>query len=165
MDANGGIFPVAFGVIDNENVANWEWFLRHLKWALLSVLAAAVIAAFVFLSNRQKGLVETIKAVFPGCPHGFCMHNPAENFCKKVKNVQLVELLWKATRESTRDLFEENMGKIREIDSGAYDWLMDLADPVHWAEAFLQGKRYGHLLLRHSMHGSLKHRINQQGIC
>src|SRR5271169_4141729 len=34
VDANGSLFPLAFGVVDAENKDNWLWFLRLLRSAI-----------------------------------------------------------------------------------------------------------------------------------
>src|SRR5437667_3635062 len=54
-------------------------------------------------------------------------------------------MLWKAARAMSEEEFDKVLQEIGEIDQRAPKWLLDHADPVHWAEFLFQGKRYGHL--------------------
>ncbi len=32
VDANNGLYPLAFAICEGKNAASWRWFLRHLKF-------------------------------------------------------------------------------------------------------------------------------------
>ena len=72
------IFPVAIALtVDNENKDGWVWFLTALR-ACIPLLDAehpkegVAYKLFTFISDRQKGLIEAMKEVFPSNHHCFC---------------------------------------------------------------------------------------------
>jgi len=101
--------------------------------------------SLVFLSDRQKGLLESVECVFPNSAHGFCMKHLEENFHKQFKNVELKKLLWKAARALTKEEFDETLDNMKQINPRTVPWLYANAHPVHWAELYFRGRRYGHL--------------------
>ncbi|XP_057516149.1 uncharacterized protein LOC130797526 [Amaranthus tricolor] len=69
-DGNNNIFPVAWAVVETENVETWTWFLNLLVEDLKSVSSSsswvqAGCEDFTFMSDRQKGLIEALNAVVP----------------------------------------------------------------------------------------------------
>lgn len=153
VDANGSLFPVAYAVIDAENDANWFWFLEHLR----NVLQAETTHIFcdadnsaesdelVFLSDRQKGLIEGVDRLFPHSPHAYCLRHLEDNMHKQFKHPDLKTLLWKAARATTETDFNKCLQDMRLIDPDCVDWLLGTANPEHWADLYFKGKRYGHL--------------------
>src|SRR5579859_580893 len=116
IDANGCLFPLAHTVVDAENDNNWLWFLHLLLTVVQShALQSLIDKALVFLSDRQKGLVEGVEKVFVGCPHGYCLKHLEANLIKEFKNSKLSEFLWKAASATTQPMFDkalEDMAKI-----------------------------------------------------
>src|SRR5579859_6524714 len=100
VNAMGQLFPLAFAVVDAENDSNWLWFLDTLCKSIITPHAPGFLENdnLVLLSDRQKGLIDGVGAVFPDCPHGYCLRHLQENFHKVFKNVELKELLWRAAR-------------------------------------------------------------------
>lgn len=49
-DANDGMYPIAWAVVEAENTESWSWFLINLK----SDLGIENDGAFTFISDRQK---------------------------------------------------------------------------------------------------------------
>ena len=49
--------------------------------------------SLVLLSDRQKGLLDGVEAVFPTNSHGYCLRHLEENFHKQFKNSDLKALL------------------------------------------------------------------------
>jgi transposase-like protein len=93
-DANGSLFPVAFGIVDIENNDNWLWFLQLLYRIVIENCPEFLQPkTLTFLSDRQKGLLEAVEQVFPDSPHGYCLKHLEENFHKVFKNVELCSLL------------------------------------------------------------------------
>ena len=71
----------------------------------------------VFLSDRQKGLLEGVPLIFPGCPHGYCLRHLYENLHKNFKNPALRHLLWDAARAVTSEEYNNALEKMRAITS------------------------------------------------
>ena len=142
IDAAGQLFPLAFAVVNAENDDNWRWFLSKLREIL--ELPNENLRTITFLSDRQKGLVDGVDSVFPGAYHGFCMRHLSENFRKTFKNPLLVSRLWAAARASTVSKYNEEMAKMREIDTKTEAWFDDTTAPIFWSDAHFSGHRYGH---------------------
>lgn len=142
FDADGGLFPLAFGVVDVENDESWMWFLSELHKAL--EMNSENILQLTFLSNGQKGIVDAVRRKFPNSCHAFCMRFLSESVGREFKNSRLVHLLWKAAYATTSIVFKQKMAEIEEISPEAAKWMQQFP-PSHWALVYFEGTRYGHL--------------------
>ncbi|XP_045088290.1 uncharacterized protein [Aegilops tauschii subsp. strangulata] len=78
-DANNNMYPIAFGVVGVEDTVNWSWFLTELKYAL-GGSEEGKFGKYTFMSDRQKGLLNAVTAVFPNCHHRYCLRHIYANF-------------------------------------------------------------------------------------
>ena len=72
--------------------------------------------SLIFLSDRQKGLLDGVQNVFPGCPHGYCLCHLEDNFHREFKNP---DLKWKAACAISKDGFDEALNKMNGINPRA----------------------------------------------
>ncbi|KAL9261041.1 hypothetical protein AKJ16_DCAP10534 [Drosera capensis] len=142
FDGDGALFPIAFGVVDDENDENWMWFLSELH-NLLEVNTENM-PRLTILSDRQKGVVEGVEANFPTAFHGFCMRHLSESFRKEFNNQPLVNLLWEAAQALTVIEFESKVLEIEEVSQDAAYWIRRIP-PRLWATSYFEGSRLGHL--------------------
>ncbi|KAK6911367.1 Transposase, MuDR, plant [Dillenia turbinata] len=142
FDGDGALFPVAFGVVDEENDENWMWFLSELHNLL--EMNTENMPRLTILSDRQKGIVDGVEANFPTAFHGFCMRHLSDSFRKEFNNTMLVNLLWEAAHALTVIEFEAKVLEIEEISQDAAYWIRRIP-PRLWATAYFEGTRFGHL--------------------
>ncbi|KAL5561103.1 hypothetical protein UlMin_030850 [Ulmus minor] len=142
FDADGELFPLAFGVVDVENDESWMWFLSELQKAL--EMNSEKLPKLTFLSDGQKGIVDAVRMKFPNSFDAYCMRHLSESIGKEFKNSRLVHLLWKAAYSTTTIGFKEKMVEIEEVSSEAAKWLRQF-HPSRWALVYSEGTRYGHL--------------------
>ncbi|XP_058208614.1 uncharacterized protein LOC131321721 [Rhododendron vialii] len=142
FDGDGALFPLAFGVVDEENDDNWMWFLSELHTLLET--NTENMPRLTILSDRQKGIVEGVEANFPTAFHGFCMRHLSESFRKEFNNTVLVNLLWESANALTVIDFEARVLEIEEISQEAAYWIRRVP-PRLWATAYFEGTRFGHL--------------------
>ncbi|KNA10159.1 hypothetical protein SOVF_147040 [Spinacia oleracea] len=142
FDGDGALFPLAFGVVDEENDENWMWFLSELH--ILLETNTENMPRLTILSDRHKGIVDGVEANFPTAFHGFCMRHLSESFCKEFNNTMLVNLLWEAAQVLTIIEFEAKVLEIEEISQDAAFWIRRIP-PRLWATAYFEGTRFGHL--------------------
>lgn len=142
FDGDGALFPLAFGVVDEENDANWMWFLSELHILLESNVEN--MPRLTILSDRRRGILDGVEANFPTAFHGFCMRHLCDSFQKEFNNTLLVNLLWEAAYALTVVEFESKILEIEGILSEAAYWIQQI--PSHlWATAYFEGTRFGHL--------------------
>ncbi|KAL9684346.1 hypothetical protein QQ045_021782 [Rhodiola kirilowii] len=142
-DANDGIFPVAFAVVDIENEDNWHWFLEELKSAL------SPSQPITFVADFQNGLKEAISNVFGNnCHHAYCLRYLAMKLNKDLKGQFSHEArrfmntdFEAAAYASKPNIFEQYVHNIKAISPIAYDWVIE-SEPKQWANVFFQGARY-----------------------
>lgn len=142
FDADGGLFPIAFGVVDVENDESWMWFLSELNKAL--GMHTERIPELTFLSDAQKSIADAVKRKFPSSSHAICMRHLSEGIGKEFRNSRLVQLLWKAAYSTAALGFKEKLAEIQEISLDAAKWLQQYS-PSRWSLMYFEGKRYGHL--------------------
>ncbi|XP_020273842.1 uncharacterized protein LOC109848639 [Asparagus officinalis] len=142
FDGDGALFPLAFGVVDEESDENWIWFLSELH-ALLEDHTENM-PRLTILSDMQKGIVDGVDFNFPTAFHGFCMCHLSDSFRKEFSNTVLVNLLWEAAHALTVIEFEAKILEIEDISQEAALWIRRIP-PRLWATAYFEGIRYGHL--------------------
>uniref|UniRef100_A0A5B7ARR7 SWIM-type domain-containing protein n=1 Tax=Davidia involucrata TaxID=16924 RepID=A0A5B7ARR7_DAVIN len=142
FDGDGALFPLAFGVVDEENDDNWMWFLSELHNLL--EINTENMPRLIILSDRQKSIVDGVEANFPTAFHGFCMRHLSDSFRKEFNNTILVNLLWEAANALTVIEFEAKILEIEEISQEAAYWIRRIPPRV-WATAYFEGTRFGHL--------------------
>jgi hypothetical protein len=146
VDANGRLFPLAYAVVDAENNDNWAWFVESLRTVIQQHAQAYLVPGkLTFVSDRQKGLLEAVDQVFPDSPHGYCLRHLHENFHKQFPNKLLKELLYKAARAISEEVFNDIIQQMHDVNPASVKWLLKHADPKHWVEFYFPGHRYGHI--------------------
>ncbi|KAL8523084.1 hypothetical protein ACS0TY_013159 [Phlomoides rotata] len=142
FDGDGGLFPLAFGVVDEENDETWMWFLSELHKLLDT--NTENMPRLTILSDRRKSIIDTVELNFPTAFHGFCMLHLSESFRKEFNNGILTNLLWEAANVLTITEFEAKIAEIEEISQDAAYWIRRV--PPHlWANAHFEGSRFGNL--------------------
>ncbi|KAI8535722.1 hypothetical protein RHMOL_Rhmol10G0195600 [Rhododendron molle] len=96
-DANEQMYPLAVVVVEAETKDSWMWFLDN----LLDVIGRPEEKEWTFISDRQKGLVETFNQMLPSVDHRFCVRHMYANFKLLYKGKDLKDLLWAAARSYT----------------------------------------------------------------
>ena len=85
QDLNGHSYPLAFAVLDGENLVSWTCFFEMLK----SVIPD--FSELVIMSERNQSLILAIGNVFPHDHHGHCLWHLMENVklhaCNVNKNI------------------------------------------------------------------------------
>lgn len=142
FDGDGSLFPLVFGVVDEENDDNWMWFLSELHNLLET--NTENMPMLTILSDRQKGIVEAVEANFPTAFHGFCLRHLSDSFRKEFNNTMLVNLLWEAANALTVIDFESKVLEIEDISPEAAYWIRRIP-PRLWATAYFEGTRFGNL--------------------
>ena len=71
IDANDNAIPLSWALVPTENEEWWTWFCEFLKDTFNEFLQEG----YVFMSDRDKGLVGAVCTVFPqGCAAHCCQH-------------------------------------------------------------------------------------------
>ncbi|XP_027367984.1 uncharacterized protein LOC113873841 [Abrus precatorius] len=142
FDGDGGLYPLAFGVVDEDVDENWMWFLSELH--MLLETNTGHMPRLSILSNRQKAIVDGVEMSFPSAFHGFCMQYLSESFLKEFNNNVLNKILWEAACSLTPLEFETKILELEEMSQEAAAWIRRI--PPHlWATAYFEGTRFGHL--------------------
>lgn len=142
FDADGGLFPVAFGIVDAETDESWMWFLS--EFHKLLEMNAETIPKLTILSDGRKGIADAVKRKFPSANRGVCLRHLTETINREFKNSRIVNLLWKAAYSITTTTFKETMAEIEVISPDAAKWIRQV-QPCHWAAVYFEGSRFGHL--------------------
>lgn len=74
-----GLFPVAFAVMSEETNSNWYYFLTYLKEAI------GTERAITFVSDRNNGIIDGVKDLFPNCFHSYSMVHLKNNLRERLK--------------------------------------------------------------------------------
>ncbi|KAL0235827.1 hypothetical protein GEMRC1_002409 [Eukaryota sp. GEM-RC1] len=132
VDAQGQLFPLGFAVVSGENLDNWVWFFEQFQ----SCFGNNVVT---FVSDREKGLLEAVRRVYPEAAHSYCLRHLAKNV-----GVRFSSLIWKAAKAESEDDLNNILTEIRSESSKAYEKLVS-AGLEHWTSVHFPGLRYGHL--------------------
>ncbi|XP_020270552.1 uncharacterized protein LOC109845694 [Asparagus officinalis] len=152
-DGNQGIFPLAFSVCDQENEANWSWFIQGLRYILYNRTEPYNPPhPLVILSDADKGIKQSLKNIFPDAYHSRCVLHLVENYKLKLREMgftssaaqRISKLLEFAAYKYTDGEFNAVLRQIRMTDQRAYQVALSYG-PSNWANSVFPGIRYGHI--------------------
>ncbi|GJR59125.1 mutator type transposase [Tanacetum coccineum] len=109
VDANNGIYPVAYDIVEAESKASWCWFLNLLG----EDFSIEANFNYTFISYRQKGLTQAIASVFPSTEHMYCVRHINENMKSQFKGGVYKEMLWNAAKATSEGEFKKKMGRAK----------------------------------------------------
>ncbi|XP_061349601.1 uncharacterized protein LOC133294860 [Gastrolobium bilobum] len=135
-DGDDGMFPIAMAIVEAENRESWTWFM----FQLLNDMCGVDPTNIVFISDMQKGLVQTFEDLLPYTEHRFCLKHLNENFKKHWKGKHYQDMLWQAAHATTVCQFEKVMKKLEKTEDGkAYQYLKRLK-PSSWTKSHFSFK-------------------------
>ncbi|CAL2256120.1 unnamed protein product [Prunus armeniaca] len=102
VDGNNGYFPVAYVVIDIEN------------------LGITNGRAWVVINDEQKRLVLAIETILPTTKHKMCVRHLYNNFRASHIGLALKHRSWAAARATTVPWWEAEMEKMKNEDEKAW---------------------------------------------
>ncbi|CAH9126317.1 unnamed protein product [Cuscuta epithymum] len=129
-DGNENMFPLAIAYVDSEDKASWTWFLQ----VLFQDFGRPEETNWVFMSDKQKGLVEAFKAVSLANEHRYCVKHMYENYKKIFRGAEYKKKLWFAASTGSLRSWERQMEGIKKFDEAAYNWIMQY-DPSTWSRS------------------------------
>nr|KAJ0226779.1 hypothetical protein LSAT_V11C100003540 [Lactuca sativa] len=130
LDSNNDIYPLAYAIVETENMSSWKWFLECLG----DDLELYSNSNFTFMSDRQKA------------EHRFCLRHIYENMRKKWKTKEYKDHLWQCAIATTVPEFEHYMNELKKFDKDAFEWLKKIP-PHHWARSHFSGRAGSDILL------------------
>ncbi|KAI0520548.1 hypothetical protein KFK09_008024 [Dendrobium nobile] len=145
IDANGGLFPLAFAVVESESNESWVWFLKNLH-DLVEVVKLR--QNLCIISDKHPGLVRGCREIFPNAVHRHCLRHLRENYKKFLRRKAIPDVeglcINMYLAGTTDDIvnFTRMMNHIKNVKQEAYDWLIE-RDVSKWSLLFDNGFRYG----------------------
>nr|GEV50939.1 hypothetical protein [Tanacetum cinerariifolium] len=133
VDANNGIYLVAYGIVESESSYSWTWFLTCLgdDLDLFTILA---YSNFTFITYRQKGLLLVTAKLFPAAEHIYYVRHIHENINMTWKGSEYKEMLYKYATACTVVEFNRHIDTLKGFNKKAYEWLKKIA-PEHWSRS------------------------------
>ncbi|KAL2539686.1 MuDR family transposase [Abeliophyllum distichum] len=145
VDADDGFFPVAFAIVDVENKDNWLLFLKQLKSSM------STSQSITFISDREKGLKQSILEVFENACHGYSMFHLMKSFKRNLKGPfhgdgrgVLPGIFLAAAHAVRLNDFKKFTEQIRQISSHVYDWVIQI-EPENWTRLLFKGEHYNYV--------------------
>ena len=140
-DGNNQLFPLAFAIIEGENIDSWGWFLACIRNRVTQRTGICVI------SDRHPGIMAAMSDPHLGwdAPHAYhriCIRHLASNFMTRFKDKLLKNLVCRAAVTTTPWKMNRHMATIGGINPEAQQWLEAIPLPL-WALSHDGGRRYG----------------------
>lgn len=142
LDANDGIYPVAYWIVATDNDADWSWFFEKLKL----IVGKREIA---IISDRNQGLLNRLNEVFGFETHSYCYRRLKQSFSSYFQ----LQSNWEQTALQLLDdiafarlgsEYEKALVTQHRYCKEMHEWVM-ANHPEHWANAQFKRKRWDKL--------------------
>ena len=131
IDANNGMYPIAYAIVEIENKETWSWFME----LVIEDLEIVNDTRYVIISDKQKGLLPAAESLFPNAEHRHCVRHLYNNFKSDFPGIGLKQMLWSAARDTTSAWWNKHIEEMKTANWDAWDWLAK-KNPSHWSKAW-----------------------------
>ncbi|XP_012845834.1 PREDICTED: uncharacterized protein LOC105965829 [Erythranthe guttata] len=145
QDGHNKLYPVAFGIVSEESDSNWAYFLTHLR------VCIGTDRVVTFFSDRNHGILDGVKNIFPDCLHIYCLYHLQLNLSSKCRGCpsgfrkKMAHLFNACAYAPTKSEFDVHINEF--IETGGTRIRNFLADLPYnnWTCAHFEGNRYGQM--------------------
>lgn len=105
----------------------------------------------MFISDRNHGILEGVRSVFPESPHAFCYVHLKANLKDKLRGYRkivrktILKHFGKCAYAPTKPEFEKWVQNFKNVGVDKAISFLEETPKERWANAYFQGKRYGHM--------------------
>nr|GEW40881.1 hypothetical protein [Tanacetum cinerariifolium] len=107
LDSNNGIYLLAYALVEAESKSSWCWFL----WCLGDDIDLHPNSNLTFISDRQMGIVPSIKPMYSSAEHRYCLRYIHENMKQGWCGQAYKDLLWRVASATNVKDFEKCRAK------------------------------------------------------
>ncbi|CAN6718488.1 unnamed protein product [Malus baccata var. baccata] len=118
----------------------------------LSYMLTPQERTITFVSDRNKGLLESMATVFPHSHHAFCLEHLKRNVfgkyptgCGKIFKEHIVHLFCKCAYAPTSEAFDMHLRVLRDEGGFVMRTFLDSLPKENWSNAFFEGAMYGEM--------------------
>ncbi|XP_052479049.1 uncharacterized protein LOC105801312 [Gossypium raimondii] len=112
QDGNRNVLPIAFAIVDKENMESWEFFLTNLRRYVISNDNICII------SHRGKGLIAAIRRSGVPWRSVYCIRHIAANFQLDYKNADWKRQVVRIAYELEPHIFRQRMARLESDMEG-----------------------------------------------
>ncbi|KAL9662968.1 hypothetical protein QQ045_027804 [Rhodiola kirilowii] len=147
LDANNGVLPVAFALVESENTSSWSWFMSCIREGVTSRRGLCVV------SDRHGGIMATTNEPQwspPNAYHRICVHHFKSNFNTKVAYAKK-EYKFAAQYEELMNLLKDRpdvRNWLRNVDPHLWSLAMD-TDGMRWGSMTTNASESFNNVLKH----------------
>ncbi|CAI9279938.1 unnamed protein product [Lactuca saligna] len=142
LDGNNGTYPLAYAVVETENISSWTWFLSCLG----EDLGLNTNSNFTFITDRQKGILNAIADLFPCAENRYCVRHIRDNMRKQWRGKPFEDLLWTCATATHVQQFNKGMEELKKLNKDCYEWLKKIP-PQHWSRSHFTGRAHSDVIL------------------
>ncbi|XP_028770058.1 uncharacterized protein LOC114727523 [Neltuma alba] len=115
IDANDCLYPIAFGLTQQENKCNWRWFLQWLRRSL----DLEDGEKFTLMSDMQKGLHLAILEILPKFEHRLCARHIYANWSKRWRGHELQKKFFSCAWSTYEEQYVDNLKDMEALSKEA----------------------------------------------
>ncbi|KAL9683435.1 hypothetical protein QQ045_015257 [Rhodiola kirilowii] len=150
MDVENQILPLAYALVESENIESWKWFMTCIRSGVTQRDELCIIL------DRHIGIMRVMKEVNWSPPRAYrriCIRHFASNFNQKAKCIAHKDLLTNIAEENQQVKFCNRIKDFKELLKRKPDvvkWL-EKVNAEKWALADdTSGKRWGSMTTNQS---------------
>ncbi|XP_016206985.1 uncharacterized protein LOC107647424 [Arachis ipaensis] len=143
QDGNNNILPIAFAIVESENIESWSFFFTNLR---RHVTPQEVLLVISDRSQAIKAAVSVDDSGWhpPRAFHAYCIRHMAANFMTRFKSVERKQYLINASYSPSKAGYEWYMDALRGVSPGMADWTGRFNKEI-WLQHYDSGRRFGHM--------------------
>jgi hypothetical protein len=129
LDADNHVVPIAWALVPIENEDWWHWFCAHIKRAFQIDTEErswwpVTLSSFslTFISDRDKGLSNSVERVFPDAAYSYCCQHISENIYKRYGK-ECRNLFWPIARARTLKAITLAATNLKKLNPKAEEYL------------------------------------------
>ncbi|KAG9450276.1 hypothetical protein H6P81_010241 [Aristolochia fimbriata] len=140
FDGDNRLFPLAFALVEKENIDTWTWFISCLVRQVVRGRTPMCI-----ISDRHSGIIRAMADVFPHPHrHKFCIRHIIANLKKRYSVKDLNKMVWRCASAETVAHYDHAIQNL-EACPGARAELTEDMSLVQWAFAYDGNMSFGKL--------------------